>query len=199
MLELSWEPHATVLANASSTGGLISALLHDLIKTAEIAISKLARVVYARDTRPSGPALVAALEDGLMAMGAEARNAGVITAPMIHYLVRAINTKGTKDSYGDDTEEGYYTKFSSAFNELIAGRPPRSPLVIDCANGVGAPAAKILSRYLQNSLPIELENTAFDIPGALNNACGADFVKVNQKLPPSLVNTRLLPLSSASS
>ena len=60
--------------------------------------------------------------------------------------------------------------------------------MIDCANGVGAPAAKILSRYLQNSLPIELENTAFDIPGALNNACGADFVKVNQKLPPSLVN-----------
>ena len=119
MLELSWESHATVLANASSTGGLISALLHDLIKTAEIAISELARVVYARDTRPSGPALVAALEDGLMAMGAEARNAGVITAPMIHYLVRAINTKGTKDSYGDDTEEGYYTKFSSAFNELI--------------------------------------------------------------------------------
>jgi len=46
----------------------------------------------------------------------------------------------------------------------------------------------MLSRYLQNSLPIELENTAIDTPGALNNACGADFVKVNQKLPPSLVN-----------
>ena len=205
MLESSWESHATVLANASSTDELISAL-HDLIKIAKIDVSKPARVVYARDTRPSGPALVAALEDGFKAMGAETRNAGVTTTPLLHYLVRTINTKGTKDSYGDDTEEGYYTKLSSAFNKLIvrasiflyvplhntsdcqAGRPPRSPLVIDCANGVGAPAAKILSRYLQNSLPIELENTAIDTSGALNNACGADFVKVNQKLPPSLVN-----------
>lgn len=187
MLESSWESHATVLANASSTDELISAL-HDLIKIAKIDVSKPARVVYARDTRPSGPALVAALEDGFKAMGAETRNAGVTTTPLLHYLVRTINTKGTKDSYGDDSEEGYYTKLSSAFNKLIAGRPPRSPLVIDCANGVGAPAAKILSRYLQNSLPIELENTAIDTSGALNNACGADFVKVNQKLPPSLVN-----------
>jgi len=118
MLESSWESHATVLANASSTDELISAL-HDLIKTAKIDLSKPARVVYARDTRPSGPALVAALEHGLTAMGAEPRNAGVIATPLLHYLVRAINTKGTKDSYGDDTEEGYYTKLSSAFNKLI--------------------------------------------------------------------------------
>ena len=118
MLESSWESHATVLANASSTDELIAAL-QDLIKSAKIDVSKPARVVYARDTRPSGPALVAALEDGLKAVGAEARNAGVTTTPILHYLVRAINTKGTKDPYGDDSEEGYYTKLSSAFNKLI--------------------------------------------------------------------------------
>lgn len=35
---------------------------------------------------------------------------------------------------------------------------------------------------------MQLMNTAISAPGALNNACGADFVKVNQKLPPSLAN-----------
>lgn len=187
MLETSWESHATVLANTSSTDEFISAL-QDFIKTTDIDISKPAKVVYARDTRPSGPALVAALEDGLKATGAEGRNAGVTTTPILHYLVRTINTKGTKQSYGVDTEEGYYTKLSSAFNKLVVGRPPRPPLVIDCANGVGALAARGLSRYLVNSLPVQLENTAIDTPGALNNSCGADFVKVNQKLPLSLTD-----------
>ncbi|KAI6008225.1 phosphoacetylglucosamine mutase [Pisolithus orientalis] len=187
MLESSWESHATVLANTPSTDEFISAL-QDFVKTTKIDISKPARVVYARDTRPSGPALVAALEDGLKAMSAEGRNAGVTTTPILHYLVRTINTKGSKESYGTDTEEGYYTKLSSAFNKLMVGRPPRPPLVIDCANGVGALAARALSRYLVNSLPVELENTAIDTPGALNNSCGADFVKVNQKLPPSLTD-----------
>ncbi|KAI6162152.1 phosphoacetylglucosamine mutase [Pisolithus thermaeus] len=187
MLESSWESHATVLANKPTTDEFISTL-QDFIKTTNIDISKPARVVYARDTRPSGPALVAALEDGLKVIGAEGRSAGVTTTPILHYLVRTINTKGTKESYGVDTEEGYYTKLSSAFNKLVVGRPPRPPLVIDCANGVGALAALNLSRYLVNSLPVELENTAIDTPGALNNSCGADFVKVNQKLPPSLTN-----------
>jgi phosphoacetylglucosamine mutase len=32
-----------------------------------------------------------------------------------------------------------------------------------------------------------LENTAITTAGALNHACGADFVKTQQQLPPSLV------------
>ena len=103
-----------MLANASSTDELI-ATLQDLIKTTDV--SKPARVVYAHDTtRRSGPASVATLEVGLKAISAETRNAGVTTTPILHYLVRAINTKGTK---GDDSEEGYYTKLSSAFNKFI--------------------------------------------------------------------------------
>ena len=41
--------------------------------------------MYSRDARPSGPALVAALEDGLKAIGGKAKNAGVATAPILHY------------------------------------------------------------------------------------------------------------------
>jgi len=118
MLEASWEAHATTLSNASSTDAFVEAL-ETLIQTAKIDLSKPARVVYARDTRPSGPSLVAALEDGFKAIGAESRDAGVTTTPILHYLVRAINTKGSEYSYGDDSEDGYFTKLSTAFKKLV--------------------------------------------------------------------------------
>lgn len=118
MLEASWEGHATTLANSPTTDIFLDNVVR-LVKLLKIDMAKPARVVYARDTRPSGPALVSALEDGFEALGVESRNAGVTTTPILHYLVRAINTKGTKDPYGDDTEEGYMTKLSSAFKKLI--------------------------------------------------------------------------------
>lgn len=118
MLEASWETHATVLANAPTTEAFTEAL-GNLVVNAKIDLSKPARVVYARDTRPSGPALISALEDGLKALGVEARDGGVTTTPILHYLVKAINTKGTNESYGEDSEEGYYTKLSTAFKKLI--------------------------------------------------------------------------------
>ncbi|KAJ7596988.1 phosphoacetylglucosamine mutase [Mycena floridula] len=187
MLEASWETHATTLSNAASTQDFIQAL-QIFVQTTNIDLSQPARVVYARDTRPSGQALVSALEDGLSAMGAEGRDAGVTTTPILHYLVRSINTKGTKDSYGVDSEEGYFDKLSTAFKKLVAGRTRPTPIVIDCANGVGAVAAENLIASLGDTLPMVLENASITTPGALNNACGADFVKTSQKLPSSLVN-----------
>ncbi|EIN13797.1 phosphoacetylglucosamine mutase [Punctularia strigosozonata HHB-11173 SS5] len=185
MLESSWEAHATNIANAPTTDALVAGLVK-FVDDLKIDLSKPARVVYARDTRPSGAALVSALDDGLKALGAEVRDAGVTTTPILHYLVKAINTKGTSDSYGDDSEEGYYQKLSSAFKRLVKGRPAIPPLLIDCANGVGAFAAEKLAQHLQDSITFILANTSTTTPGALNNACGADFVKTQQKLPPSL-------------
>ena len=118
MLEASWELHATNLANAETTDELIDTL-NELIKITKVDLSRPARVVYARDTRPSGESLVAALEDGLEALSAESRNAGVTSTPILHYLVRAINTKGTDESYGDDSEQGYHEKLSEAFKKLV--------------------------------------------------------------------------------
>lgn len=121
MLEAAWETHATVVANARTADDLVQAL-KNLIYGAKIDLQKPARVVYARDTRPSGPALVAAFEDGLRAIGADGRNEGVKTTPVLHYLVRCINSKGTKDEYGVDSEEGYMTKLSEAFKKLVVSR-----------------------------------------------------------------------------
>lgn len=61
-------------------------------------------------------------------------------------------------------------------------------MVVDCANGVGALAAEKLSKYLGDSLPLILENTAVYAPGELNHMCGADYVKTMQRLPPSFVD-----------
>ncbi|KAJ7071075.1 phosphoacetylglucosamine mutase [Mycena amicta] len=191
MLDTSWEAHATTLSNAQTTDDFLLEL-QKFVERLRIDLSQPARVVYARDTRPSGPALVAALEDGLESLGAQVRDAGVTTTPILHYLVRAINTRGTKDSYGVDSEEGYYEKLSAAYKKLVATRQTPSPLVIDCANGVGAVIAARLAGYLGDRLTLVLENTAIDTPGVLNNACGADYVKTSQKLPPSLVG-RLQP------
>ena len=118
MLEAVWEGHATLLANAETTNEFIDKLNH-LINITKVDLSKPARVVYARDTRPSGESLVAALEDGFKALGAEARGAGVTSTPILHYLVRTINTKGTNESYGDDSEQGYHEKLRDSFKKLV--------------------------------------------------------------------------------
>lgn len=57
---------------------------------------------------------------------------------------------------------------------------------MDCANGVGTQAVAEISQYLGDTLQLIPHNTAASTTGALNNACGADFVKTTQKLPPSL-------------
>ncbi|KAJ3563442.1 hypothetical protein NP233_g8944 [Leucocoprinus birnbaumii] len=75
---------------------------------------------------------------------------------------------------------------TDAFKQLVAGRPKISPLLVDCANGVGTQAAETLKEYLGDTLPLNLENTATTTRGALNHACGADYVKTTQQLPPSL-------------
>ncbi|KAG2154794.1 phosphoacetylglucosamine mutase [Suillus clintonianus] len=185
MLESSWEAHATILANAPDSVAFVAAV-DELVQTSKIDLSIPARVVFARDTRPTGPQLIAALKDGLEAIKAEYRDAGITTTPVLHYLVRTINTKGTQDSYGEDTEEGYLTKISDAFKKLLAGKATPPPLLIDCANGVGALMAEKFKAYLGDAFSINLVNADIHTVGALNNSCGADFVKVNQKLPPSI-------------
>ncbi|KAF9457054.1 phosphoacetylglucosamine mutase [Collybia nuda] len=187
MLEASWEGHATTLSNAPNTEQFIEAL-NTLIQSTKIDLSRPCNVVYARDTRPSGISLISALEDGFKAIGCSARNAGVTTTPILHYLVRAINTKGTPESYGEDSEDGYYRKLGLAFKKLVSGRPIIQPVLIDCANGVGALAVAKLMEYLGDTIPLVLENISLSTPGALNNACGADYVKTMQKLPPSLMD-----------
>ncbi|KAG8219769.1 Phosphoacetylglucosamine mutase [Butyriboletus roseoflavus] len=144
MLNASWESHATDFANASSPDAFI-AILESFIQSEQIPLDTPARVVYARDTRASGPKLIAALRKGLAAMGAKATDAEVTTTPVLHYLVDTINIT-TQEWNVNNLITGYYLKLSNAFKRLIKSTEK------------------------------------------LNKDCGADYVKVNQKLPPSLTS-----------
>jgi phosphoacetylglucosamine mutase len=69
--------------------------------------------------RPSCPELVKHLESGLEVSGAQSKNYGVLTTPMLHYLVRCLNTAGTSDAYGEPSAEGYYKKLSDAYKTAV--------------------------------------------------------------------------------
>ena len=121
MLEADWEIYATALANAPNTEMFIG-FLEQIVYDQKIDLLHPSKVVYARDTRPSGLVLVNALRDGLEAIGAIGRDEGICTTPVLHYIVRCINTAGTKEAYGEASAEGYYKKLSDAYSVLVVSR-----------------------------------------------------------------------------
>ncbi|KAI8968495.1 hypothetical protein BDF20DRAFT_896702 [Mycotypha africana] len=186
MLEQSWEAYATKLANAKDGETLVQAV-EDVIAQNKIDVQIPAKVIYAYDTRPSCPHLVECLEHGLKDAGAGSTNFGLKTTPMLHYLVRCINTAGTNDAYGEPTEEGYYKKLAAAFSTAVKGKPRLSTLIVDCANGVGAPKLRELSKHIPSDvLSVHIVNDDIGTKGQLNKNCGADYVKTQQRAPPNM-------------
>ncbi|KAJ2850750.1 hypothetical protein IWW36_001645 [Coemansia brasiliensis] len=183
MLQQSWESYCTQIANAETDDEVVQ-VLTSIAQTENIDLSITPRVVYARDTRPSGPLLQAALEDGLAALNANATSYGVVTTPQLHYFVRCLNTADTPVAYGEPTEAGYYEKYGQAFLRLVDGRSQPSKLYIDAANGVGAPQVRKLADTLKSPyFNIEVRNSDTETLGKLNIDCGADYVKSNQRQP----------------
>ncbi|BGP19103.1 hypothetical protein JCM10213_008050 [Rhodosporidiobolus nylandii] len=190
MLHASWESYATLLANAQTDDALLQTLAQ-IVQTAEIDLSQPAKVVYGYDTRPSCRSLVASLVDGFTAVEAEQVNAGLVTTPMLHYLVRCYNTAGTAESYGEPTIEGYYRKLAAAYTTLAEGRNLLPAVTVDCANGVGAPKLKEFVKIIgEDILPVISVRDDITVPGTLNLDCGADFVKTKQQAPR---NVELVP------
>ncbi|GAA6041462.1 hypothetical protein JCM8097_001889 [Rhodosporidiobolus ruineniae] len=183
MLHSSWEQYATLLANAGTDDALLQTLAH-IVQSAEIDLAVPAKVVYGFDTRPSCRKLVASLVDGFNAVQAEQVNAGLVTTPMLHYLVRCYNTAGTPDVYGEPTIEGYYKKLAAAYTTLAKGRELLPAVTVDCANGVGAPKLKEFAKLIgQDLLPLHIVRDNHTLQGALNKDCGADYVKTKQQAP----------------
>ena len=71
----------------------------------------------------------------------------------------------------------------------------KNELDLDCANGVGAIAAKGFMKVLEvvspQTLKINIYSDNIKNDQLLNLNCGADFVKVQQKSPESLPGTKL--------
>lgn len=131
-----------------------------------------AKVVFARDTRTSGPYLVTALKAALDAVNVEYADHGIMTTPQLHYIVRCINTLNSPYAFGAPTEEGYYEKMAKAFKTLMHGRTIKGPITVDCANGVGGPKLRELIKYLptakEGGIDIKVVNDDVLKPEALN-------------------------------
>ena len=129
-------------------------------------------MVFARDTRASGPYLVKALKAALDALKVEYTDYGILTTPQLHYVVRCINTQNTQYSFGEPTEQGYYEKMAKAFKTVMHGRSIQGHVVVDCANGVGGPKLKELLKYLptrkEGGIDVKVVNDDVLIPEVLN-------------------------------
>jgi phosphoacetylglucosamine mutase len=186
MLENSWEAYSTELANANSDEELVEVYLK-LETSLKISPNVSPRVVFARDTRPSGPKLVTALVDALEATGTEYTDYKLMTTPQLHYITRCINTEGTPQSYGDVSELGYYQKLATAFKRGIKGKKIVGPLTVDCANGVGGPKLvellKLIPKTSEGGIDIKVVNDDtlkaevlnFEVSFCLPGFCKADI------------------------
>ncbi|CAF3591957.1 unnamed protein product, partial [Fusarium graminearum] len=185
MLEQEWEAYATKLVNSPSDQELLDNY-KALASQLKIDLSSPGRVVYGRDTRPSGHSLVAALSDALEATNTEYTDYKILTTPQLHYLTRCVNTEGTPKAYGKVSEQGYYEKMSEAFTRALRGRKPQGQLIVDCANGVGGPKlSDFLKVVPEGTINVKVVNDDVLRPEVLNLDSGADFVKTKQRAPPS--------------
>jgi len=141
--------------------------------------------------RSSSASLAQATLDGVEAAGGQAVDFGVVSTPQLHYNVVCKNTNG---AYGIVGEEGYFNKLASAF-KLIRGanstKGNYAPILkFDGANGVGAQKMCVLAAQLGAALQVTVVNDGSTAGDILNEGCGADFVKVQQKAPRGLEGTR---------
>ena len=158
--------------------------------------AKTPRVLVARDTRESGRALADETLAGVRAMGVEAVDCGIATTPQLHYYVLATN------SGAPDSEHDYYARLAAGYAALTEEeeeedeevenieRAPGSrvdaspPLVIDCADGVGAQKLKLLGDAVEPyGLTFDLRNRGDAADSSLNDGCGSDYVQ-KMKAPP---------------
>lgn len=115
MLAQDWEKWAMELANAPTPHDLVE-VLEAIVKEYSIDMTAQAKVLVARDTRPSGLSLVEALKSGVAALQGDLLDEGIKTTPQCHYLVRCLNTRS---EYGVPTEEGYFDKLAKAYKRII--------------------------------------------------------------------------------
>lgn len=180
MLEVSWEQYATVFANSSHDELLknVRSLREDL----NIDLEETSNVTIARDTRDTSSTLLESAIEGIRSISnSQYKDFGLLTTPQLHYVTRALNDP----NFGEPSEEGYYSKLSSALEGILETISERNSIeiTVDCANGVGAPKLVKLEPHVSGLVSFDIANDDYRNPHSLNEGCGADYVKTNQKLP----------------
>uniref|UniRef100_H2YFB4 Phosphoacetylglucosamine mutase n=1 Tax=Ciona savignyi TaxID=51511 RepID=H2YFB4_CIOSA len=183
MLAQSWESLATALANV--TNDQLIEQLKQIIDSQKIPLSNTSFTISVHIGLtvhgPSSLSLSRAVLDGASAFGATCHDHGLLTTPQLHYILACYNGGDIKVD-----EEHYYQNYASAFKALLnVVSLFTSPVTVDCANGVGAAKlTKLAERIGANIIDIVVYNDGQS--GKLNENCGADYVKVQQRAPAGL-------------
>lgn len=157
MLEKSWEELATDLANVSDAE--LQAEVEKIVRTHNIDLGSASSVFVGMDNRYHSPVLLKAVSDGVLALKGNVKSFGIVTTPMLHYMVVCANTNG---AYGTPTEEGYYQKLITAFRALRGMDYERgnykNHLLFDGSNGVGARKMIQFLKRMQDELNVKVYN-----------------------------------------
>lgn len=159
MLEQKWEKYATELVNVSDLD--LQQAVTKIIEVEKIDIGSSSTVYVGMDNRYHSPLLLKAVSDGVVALKGKVKSFGIVTTPMMHYLVVCSNTNG---AYGVPTEEGYYTKLITSFESLrgteFENGNYKNLVLFDGANGVGArKMLQFLRRMKNNCLNVQVFNS----------------------------------------
>ena len=165
-----------------------------------------ATLLLARDTRPSGHLLAAAAAAGAASLGATVMDfgahctavdtpisrlfppalAGELTTPALHLAVYD-SARGVVRPNGAAAFEAHVGRLAAGYAQMVVRcpvpEPDAQPLLVDCANGVGAMAAAALAAHpvaAGAGLRLRLVNAS---RAGLNHACGADYVQ-KARAPP---------------
>mmetsp|Transcript_18369 Transcript_18369/g.32518 ORF Transcript_18369/g.32518 Transcript_18369/m.32518 type:complete len:565 (+) Transcript_18369:195-1889(+) len=195
MLARNWESVAVDLVNAEEDQVL--QVIEEIAKTMKVHLdgsqSALlgSKVVIGRDTRPHSERLASLAIKGVEALGGTVLDIGVVTTPQLHHVVRSGNLKEEEHLA---SVEGYYTKLSEAFHDLLDGVSiTPSPIIVDAAYGVGGPRFKeLLTQVNREGVMIDAEvrnsptsdpNLADEEAEKLNNKLGAEHVQKGLAFP----------------
>jgi phosphoacetylglucosamine mutase len=203
MLHSNWEEEATLIANAKEEDvpQVLQNIIQKYLKQAGIDYSTSTSssssspspspvVFVSRDTRRSSPHLSSLLISSAKSLGAKVIDYGLSSTPLLHWVVRAANEgrSAKKEDYYDEIVDGFKSALSCKLNNNqtnASSTPLLSPLILDCADGVGALCMSEFSSRLRDFLPVEMRNTT-GLEGdglGLNNKCGAEHVQKNKTLP----------------
>lgn len=173
MMETAWEKHATELANAAEDE--VSAVLEKIVVEHDIDPAFSAKVFMGRDTRATSDNLANLFSQGATTLGAEVIDLGIVCTPQVHWVVREHNNNRPH------TVADYHQVVADAFLEIVGTEAKLDPVIVDCANGVGAASIEKFQPLLESVLPIEIRNRPGD--GDLNSGVGAEHVQKQQKFP----------------
>ncbi|KAL0277413.1 UNVERIFIED_CONTAM: hypothetical protein PYX00_004704 [Menopon gallinae] len=177
MMEQSWETLATTLINADNDS--INETVKKIVESEKIDLNQKASIFIGQDTRSSSPALSQLAISGIKALNGSYTDFGVVTTPVLHYMVYCMNAKKTVPRI-EDYDNKLINSFNLLNNSYVKNVKYFPEITLDGANGVGAIKVNQLKKGLEDVLQIHIYN---DGSGELNYKCGADYVKVNQRLP----------------